>query len=127
MSNSSSLMFQSTRSRRMPALVHMMSSRPNASTAFATSRAAASDHPTAHTPATARPPPAVMPAAVSSATSESTALTTTAQPASASARAYARPMPRPLPVTTATFPSSFMAHYLDMVALHRVTFPGGHR
>ena len=59
-SKSSSDMFQSTRSRRMPALVHRMSRRPNDSTARATRRSAASAVPTATTSATAGRPSAAI-------------------------------------------------------------------
>src|ERR1700694_3019245 len=116
-SKSSSLMFQRTRSRRIPAFVHMMSRRPKACKAAATSRSAASADPTAQTSATTRPPALPIASAVASATSASTSLTTTAQPASASARAYARPMPRPLPVTTAALPSRFMGATLGELDL----------
>ncbi len=86
-SKSSSVIFQSTRSRRIPALVTMMSSRPKASTARPTSRSAASAVPTGTTSATARPPAPVIESTASAATSASTSFTTTAAPASASARA----------------------------------------
>ena len=86
-SKSSSVIFQSTRSRRMPALVTMTSSRPKASTARPTSRSAASLEPTGTTSATARPPASVIELTASSATSASTSFTTTAAPASASALA----------------------------------------
>ena len=56
-SKSSSVIFHSTLSRRMPALVTRMSSRPNSSTARFTSRSAASVVPTGTTSATAVPPP----------------------------------------------------------------------
>lgn len=79
-SKSSSVIFHSTLSRRMPALVTRMSSRPNSSTARPTSRSAASLVPTGTTSATAVPPASVMDFAAASATASSTSLTTTDAP-----------------------------------------------
>ena len=59
-SKSSSVIFHSTLSRRMPALVTRTSSRPNSSTARSTSRSAASVVPTGTTSATAVPPASVI-------------------------------------------------------------------
>lgn len=79
-SKSSSVIFHSTLSRRMPALVTRTSSRPNSSTARFTSRSAASEVPTGTTSATALPPASPMDFTAASATASSTSLTTTDAP-----------------------------------------------
>ncbi len=114
-SHSSSVMFTSIRSRRIPALLTRMSSRPYCSSAWATRCSAAPKSETSSAFATASPPAAAISSttdwagvvsAPSPASEPPRSLTTTRAPASASASACSRPIPRPAPVTIATFPSS---------------------
>ena len=83
-SKASSVIFHSVVSRRMPALLTMMSSRPNSDTARSTSAWAASDVPTGTISATAVPPAWVIALTAPAPTASSTSLTTTAAPERAS-------------------------------------------
>src|SRR4029077_11868881 len=112
-SHSSSLMFTSIRSRRIPALLTRMSSRPNSSIACCTSRSAPAKSATFSPFVDASPPAARISSTTCSAGPESApsparpaprSLTTTFAPAVASASACERPIPRPAPVTIATLP-----------------------
>src|SRR5690606_21073899 len=113
--HSSRDMLKKKRSRRMPALLTTMSSRPNASSARWTMRLADSHSATLSVLATACPPaariwsttfcagPASRP---SPCTLAPMSFTTTEAPAAANASAQSRPMPPPAPVTIATLPAS---------------------
>src|SRR6185437_12346158 len=112
-SHSSSVMFTSIRSRRIPALLTRMSSRPNSSIACRTSRSAPAKSATFSPFVEASPPEARISSTTCSAGPGSApspaspaprSLTTTFAPACASASACERPIPRPAPVTIATFP-----------------------
>src|SRR5581483_9594757 len=112
-SHSSSVMFTSMRSRRIPALLTTMWRLPKADTACSTSRRAPSKSATSSPSATARPPADSISATTccagamsvpSPASEPPRSLTATLAPAAASATACARPIPRPAPVTIATFP-----------------------
>src|SRR5487761_951861 len=112
-SHSSSSMFTSMRSRRMPALLTTMSTPTKAATACSTSLRAPSKSATFSPSAIASPPAASISATPCSAGDRSApspasdpprSFTTTLAPARASASACARPMPRPAPVTIATLP-----------------------
>src|SRR3954468_21005725 len=112
-SHSSSVMFTSIRSRRIPALLTRMSSRPNSSIACCTSRSAPAKSATFSPLVDASPPAARISSTTCSAgpgsepspaTPAPRSLTTTVAPAFASASACERPMPRPAPVTMATLP-----------------------
>jgi hypothetical protein len=83
-SKSSSVIFQSVLSRRMPALLTRMSRRPNSPTARSTRACAASLVPTGTTSATAVPPASVIAVTACCATASSTSLTTTEAPERAS-------------------------------------------
>src|SRR6478609_6554237 len=89
-----------------PALLWSTSSRPNCSTAAATSAPHCSASETSVCCAIASPPAPWISATVAAAPSSSTSPTTTWAPAAASATALARPSPEPPPVTIATLPSS---------------------
>src|SRR3954468_6652576 len=106
-------MFTSIRSRRIPALLTRMSSRPNSSTACRTSRSAPAKSATFSPLVVASPPPARISSTTCCAGPRSEpspampaprSLTMTLAPARASASACERPMPRPAPVTIATLP-----------------------
>src|SRR5947209_4842230 len=112
-SHSSSVMFTSIRSRRIPALFTRMSSRPNSSIACCTSRSAPAKSATFSPFVDASPPMARISSTTCSAgpasepspaTPAPRSLTTTLAPAAASASACERPMPRPAPVTIAPLP-----------------------
>src|SRR4051812_41792520 len=114
-SHSSSVMFTSTRSRRMPALLTSTCRSPNASTAALTRRWPPSQSATLSPLAIASPPIALISsttccAGVASLPLPSLApprsLTTTLAPSDANSSACSRPMPRPAPVMIATRPSS---------------------
>src|SRR5436853_6726412 len=106
-------MFTSIRSRRIPALLTRMSSRPNSSIACRTSRSAPAKSATFSPFVVASPPPARISSTTCCAGPRSEpspaipaprSLTMTFAPARASASACERPMPRPAPVTIATLP-----------------------
>src|ERR1700730_9671069 len=114
-SHSSSVMFTSTRSRRLPALFTRMSRSPNASIAEFTSRWPPSQSATLSAIAIAAPPMPSISATTCCAGVRSlpdpsaappTSLTTTLAPSAAKRSACSRPMPRPAPVMMATRPSS---------------------
>ena len=113
-SHSSSVMFTSMRSRRIPALFTSTCRSPNVSTAFCTSRRAPSKSATFSPFAIASPPIARISSTTSPAgpvldplpsTSAPRSLTTTFAPWCANSSAWPRPMPRPAPVTMTTRPS----------------------
>src|SRR5580765_9065217 len=106
-------MFTSMRSRRIPALLTRMSTRPKRSTACSTMRPAPAKSATFSPFATASPPSASISrttscagpsSAPSPASDAPRSLTTIFAPARASASACSRPIPRPAPVTIATLP-----------------------
>src|SRR5690606_21032700 len=111
-SHSSSPRLISMRSRRKPALLTSVSSRPNAPIAVSTSAAAPASVAMSSVLATARPPSASIsrttscagPSEASPVPSRATprSLTTTWAPCRANSRACARPSPRPAPVTATT-------------------------
>src|SRR5438105_4670982 len=114
-SHSSSVMFTSTRSRRMPALLTKTCRSPKASMAALTSFCPPSQSATLSALAMASPPAALISsttcwAGVRSSPVPSIApprsLTTTFAPSWANSSACSRPMPRPAPVMMATRPSS---------------------
>ncbi len=86
-----------------PALQIITSSRPNVSTARATSARESASIVTSPGTASARPPAAVIARTTSSSRSARRARSTTAAPSAASARAVARPMPAEAPVMATTF------------------------
>ncbi len=110
-SHSSSVIENSIRSRRIPALLMSTSTPPKVSTACCTIRCPPSQVLMSSVLAIATPPPEMISSKTSCAgpTSEPvpsrpppTSLTTTLAPSAASIRAYSRPMPRPAPVTMHT-------------------------
>src|SRR5262245_53244120 len=124
-SQSSSLRLKIIRSRRIPALLTRISTRPNSLIAVLMMFSAAAKSATLSALATARPPLAAMAATTSSAgvvdwpvpsTAPPRSFTTTAAPSSASSSAMPRPMPRPAPVTTATLPLSRLPMVILSVA-----------
>ena len=117
-SHSSSVMFVSMRSRRMPALFTSTSRPPKVSTAVLISRCAPCQSETSSPFDTASPPMALISSTTSWAgpvdapvpsISPPRSLTTTLAPCSASIKACSRPMPRPAPVTMHTRPSHIPA------------------
>src|SRR5688572_6490112 len=113
-SHSSSVMFTSIRSRRIPALFTSVSSPPNVSMAELMRRWAPSQSLTSSVLAMASPPAATMSSTTCCATgcisplpsaSRPTSFTTTLAPSAANSSASSRPMPRPAPVTITTRPS----------------------
>src|ERR687891_2317026 len=114
-SSSAGVMLWNALSRRIPALLTTMSTRPNASSAASTMAPPPSRVDTVSVLGTATPPAssisrATVAAGPADAPSPSTApprsLTTTCAPRAASSRAWARPRPLPAPVTTAARPSN---------------------
>ena len=114
-SHSCSVMLKTIRSRRMPATLTRMSSRPNSSMADSTSFSAAVKSEMSAPLAMAFPPASPISATTSCAGPESCpepstaaprSLTTTAAPSPASSVATDLPIPRPAPVTIATRPFS---------------------
>src|SRR3954453_6351693 len=113
-SHSSSVMFVSMRSRRMPALLTRAWRSPNVSTAVLMRRCAPSHDEMSSPLATASPPIPLISWTTCSAglrsppvpsTFPPRSLTTTLAPCLANDRACSRPMPRPAPVTMAIRPS----------------------
>ena len=113
-SHSCSVMLKTIRSRRMPATLTRMSSRPNSSMAVWTRFSPAAKTEMSAPLATALPPASAISATTSCAGPESCpepstaaprSLTTTEAPSLASSLATDLPMPRPAPVTIATRPS----------------------
>ena len=124
-SHSSTVMFTSIRSRRMPALLTRTSRPPKVSTAVAISRCAPSTSETSSPLATASPPMALISSTTSPAgpsdrplpsTSAPRSLTTILAPWLANSMAWARPMPRPDPVMTTTRPSLMPAMVSDSLS-----------
>ena len=114
-SHSPSVMFTTTRSLRIPALLTNTCRSPNASTAAFTIRWAPSQSVTESLLATASPPISRISCAVSSAgpvsspepsTPPPRSLTTILAPSDAMSNACSRPIPRPAPVMITTRPSS---------------------
>src|SRR4029079_16578028 len=97
-----------TLSQVKPALLTMMSSPSNSSSAVFTKRSPNSGSTTLPVHVTAVPPAARLALTGSLAGSASRSLTTTRAPSLASLSAMARPIPRPAPLTKATLPSSFI-------------------
>src|SRR3954453_5432313 len=114
-SHSSSVIENSIRSRRMPALLTSTSSPPNVSMAWATGALAPSKGPMSSVFAAASPPAALISSTTCCAGPASSplpsraaprSLTTTFAPCALSMSACSRPMPRPAPVTMHTRPST---------------------
>src|SRR5579875_2532075 len=110
----SGVMLWNVLSRKMPALLMTMSTRPKWSTAVCTMASPPSTVATLWVSATASPPASVISFTTDAAGPSScpspwrlppTSLTTTRAPRDASRRAWARPRPPPAPVITATLPS----------------------
>src|SRR3954470_17817 len=113
-SHSSSVMFVSMRSRRMPALLTRAWRSPNVSTAVLIRRCAPSHNEMSSPLATASPPMPLISCTTCCAglrsppvpsTFPPRSLTTTLAPCRANDSACSRPMPRPAPVTMAILPS----------------------
>ncbi len=88
----------------IPALLHMMSSRPGPDSTSRTRRATSAETLTSAWAASARPPADWMSLAVSSAVVAEMSAATTVAPAAAKTWAMPRPMPLPAPVTMAVRP-----------------------
>lgn len=92
-------------SRRMPALLTRMSTRPQVAKVCATMACTAASSVTEPAAAMAWPPAARISATTASAGARFRSLTTTCAPREASRSAWVRPRPPPAPVTMATRPS----------------------